>query len=184
MKFFEKIQIYIRSLNQHNFKKNFIIFISVIAFIMISISYFIYKKSTSLIKQLDDIKHLTIQTNLISKRYQVVQNQKKYIQSLLEKEKDFEIKGFFEAFCKKHQIKSEDTWTTLTSSIEGNNQIEEVSLKATFKNQTSEKLVEILKDIEEKKIVYIKNLKIDKEKDKTISFDLTIATFKNKLIKN
>ena len=180
MKLIKEIQNFIRKLDQKSFKKYLIISISSIAIIMIISTYYIHNKSQSLIKNIENIEKSTYEISNIVKKFQITQNQKNHTLTLLDKEKDFEIKGFLEAFCKDHQLKYESNWIASSSSIEGNPKIEEVSLKATFKDQTTEKLVSILKALDEKEIVYIKKIKIDKGKNKLINFDLTIASLKYK----
>ena len=180
MKLVNRIQDFLRQLDHRTFKKYLIASITISALIMIIMAYYIYNKSSSLIKQISKVEQIAFEANQIEKKYQKTQTQKTHLLSLLEKETDFEIKSFFEAFCKERQLKVESNWKTTSSTIEGNEKIEEVSLKASFKGQTTEKLIKILQDLDEKEIVYIKNIKIDKSTNKIINFDLTIATFKYK----
>lgn len=177
---FKNISEFIHKLDRETFRKYLILFLGAITLLAGSMVYYINNKSNSLIEEIKNIQKASFETNQIIKKYQAVQFQKKTTKNLLDKEQGFEIKSFLESFYKEHKLKPESNWIALATPLPDNNQLEEVTLQASFKKQTTEKLVKILQSLEEKEIVHIKNLKITKESTKTISFDLTVATFRYK----
>ncbi len=96
----------------------------------------------------------------------------------MEKNKDFSLNQYFETFYKAQAIKPEDGWSSSTTIL--NAQFDEVELPATFKGQTTQKLVSILQEIEKQEIVYVKDLKVRADKNKTIVFDIVLATLRKK----
>ncbi|HBS48053.1 TPA: hypothetical protein DEO28_02420 [Candidatus Dependentiae bacterium] len=181
-KLIEKILNFINQLDQENFKKYLIILIGVLLFIIGSALFFIQSKSSSLINQIQAAQRAAINSNKLIIKFQNVENQKSKLQKNLDSLQDFDIKGFFESFTRSNKIKSDGNWTFATISIAGNDLLEETSLQATFKNLTMEKLVSILKELEEKDNIYVKNLKITREENKTLSIDIMIGTLKYKQV--
>ena len=102
------------------------------------------------------------------------------IQALLDENKGFSIKTFFETLILDQKLTPEPGWDTEARSIEGNETFDEIILTALFKNQTTQSLVTLLHVLETHEIVYIKELEIKKEAKKTISFEIIIATKKRK----
>lgn len=175
---FENLSEFIHKLDKNSFRMYLIFFLGTIVLLSGTMIYYINNKSHSLIAEIKSMQKAALDTNQIIKKYQAIQFQKKTTQNLLDKEQDFEIKSFLEAFYRKHQLKPESTWIAVATPLSGNDQIEEITLQATFKGQTTEKLVKILQSLGEKEIVHIKNLKVTKEAKETISFDLTVSTFR------
>jgi hypothetical protein len=173
----------LQSLEKKEFQKYLIIFLSTIALLSIGLLYYIYHTSSSLVQQ---IKKLNIQTHriatLINKNKMLEQEERK-IREILDKRPNFKMNTFFEEFYTKHNIKPETGWkpeegAVITGTEEGIS-YQELILKATFKNQTMQKLVTLLQDIYKEPIIYLKSLEIEAEKTK-INFELELATKKYK----
>lgn len=143
-------------------------------------SYFFYSKSSGLVETIKYFQKLALEAKQTVYTYQTIHERKQAIFDALAHERDFELKSFFEAFCKENNLKPESSWATLTSEIEGNEILEEVSLQATFSKFTMQTLVHFLAALQKKDLIYIKNLRLTKENPnaKTIAVDITIATLK------
>jgi len=109
-----------------------------------------------------------------------VRAEEERIKALLDDNKGFSIKTFFETLTLDQKLKPELGWDTEVRSIEGNDTFDEIILTATFKKQTTQSLVSLLNVLERSEIVYIKELDIKKEEKKTISFEIILATKKRK----
>jgi hypothetical protein len=109
-----------------------------------------------------------------------VKAEEERIKALLDENKGFSIKTFFETLTSDQKLKPELGWDTEVRSIEGNDTFDEIILTATFKKQTTQALVSLLNVLERSEIVYIKELDIKKEEKKTITFELILATKKRK----
>jgi len=170
---------YIQSLSKKDFQKHLIAVLSVVAILALAMTYYVYHRASSLTQE---IKKLNAQTNkisqLISKNEQLIREEQK-IQDLLEASPDFNMNTYFEKFYTKHKIKPEPNWKPEEEAVIESSQpdikYQEVVLKATFKNQTMQKLVTILQDIYNEQIIYLKGLVVTAEKSK-INFELTLAT--------
>lgn len=180
MKLLQNVANYIQKLNKKDFEKNLRLFLSIIAISSLGVTYFIYTKSSDLIEKIRMTKKLTLKTMNIIKTHKKMQKEEDKLQKLLEQEKNFNIKTYFEQFCSKQKITPNGNWETTTQELLGSDKFDEISLSATFKNETTQKLVTILEALNKKEIVYIKELIIKNENDKRIIFDITIATKKFK----
>lgn len=175
---------YVESLSKKQFERLFIIAVASLIFLISLISFFIYRTSSKILVEINNLQNLTKKAATVKQKYLEIQQERNRVLDLLEKEKDFEIKSFFEKFCMDHKLKPESDWATPTNAIEGNDMLEEISLRAIFRNQTMESLLKFLEDLSKNPMVYVKNLRISKETSsgakKTISFEITIATLKSR----
>ncbi|MFH1461499.1 MAG: hypothetical protein ABIF12_00940 [bacterium] len=175
-----KLTDHIQKLNKKEFEKNLFIFLGLILFTFLITTYFIYDKSNELIEKITATKKLTLKTTDIIKTYEKMQKEENKLQKMLEQETDFDIKTYFEQFCSEQKIIPEGSWKPTTQELTGSDKFNEVIISATFKDQTTQKLVEVLEALNKKYIVYIKELIIKNENNKKITFDITIATKKFK----
>jgi len=180
MNFFKKTASYIQNLNKKDFDKYLALFISGLILLIIFIIYYIHTTSNNLIYKINFNKKLSLKTEKIINNYQRLKSEENKLLKLLEKNKDFNIKTYFEQFCSQYQIIPESNWETTTRSFPGNEKFDEISLTATFKNQTTKDLVNLLEAFDKKEIIYVKELSITSEQDKTITINITIATKKYK----
>lgn len=179
-KLFNQIIKHIQKLNKKDFEKNLTMFLAIITMISFGGIYFIYTEKEELINKIKATKRLVLKTSNLVQTYEKMQKEEDKLQKLLEQEKDFNIKTYFEEFCSKQQITPEGNWEAITQELPGSEKFDESVISATFNNQTTKKLIDILQALNEKTIVYIKDLIIKSEDNKKISFDITIATKKFK----
>jgi len=100
MKIIEDILDYSLSLDRQEQKKYMLVLIASITVILSGITYFVYYKSVSLRDQIDDIKILSKKSNLIARSYKKIQVRKSERLQLLDQEKNFDMKSFFENYYK------------------------------------------------------------------------------------
>jgi hypothetical protein len=173
-----RVTTYIQRLNKKDFEKNVYMCLGVVVFIVVGMTYYIYSKSTELSGQIKRLEGLANKTVRIREEYNAMQEKEEQLEELLNEHKNFNIKVYFEQFCKDISMTPEPGWNTSVESI--NEKFDEIILPTTFKGQSTEKLVTILEEIDKKEIVYIKDVYIRTEKDKRLSFDVTIATKQKK----
>ena len=178
MEFLVKIIQQIQQLTKKEFERYLMISLVSVSLFMGGIVYFVYTKSSDMIKQIKKLETLANKSVKIMNDYQQIQQDEEQLLGMLGKQKDFNIRIYFEQFCKEQNINPASAWNTSSDQI--NEKFEEITLSASFKDQTTEKLVRILEEIDKKEIVYIKNLAIKTEKEaRKIAFDITIATKKS-----
>jgi hypothetical protein len=173
-----RVTTYIQKLNKKDFEKKVYMCLGVVVFIVVGMTYYIYSKSTELAGQIKRLEGFANKTVRIREEYNDMQEKEEQLEELLNENKNFNIKVYFEQFCKDISMTPEPGWNTSIESI--NEKFDEIILPATFKGQSTEKLVTILEEIDKKEIVYIKDVSIRTEKDKKLLFDVTIATKQKK----
>lgn len=144
------------------------------------IVYFLYTQQAGDITTLTELYDASKKYDALIMKNEKIKAEEERIKALLEENKGFSIKTFFETLTREQKLTAEAGWDTEIRGIEGNDTFDEVVLSATFKNQTTQSLVALLGVLDTNEIVYIKELEIKKEAKKTISFTITIATKKRK----
>jgi len=172
-----RITDYIVTLKPKELKQQLGIIMGSAALITLGSVYYIYYTSNHSLAYIKQIQSLAEKSAAILASNERIQHEENRIQEILSQNKDFDIKSYFEQFCREHKITPEPNWGTTVNPIEGNNKFEEIILSATFKNETTKTLAKILDTLDKNEIVYLAELAIKKENDK-IAFDLVIATKK------
>ena len=178
MKILINFATYLQNLSKKDFERYLIICLATIASLALAINYHIYSQSSRLVLQIKNLEKTVGKTTQIIKDYEKLEIKEQELQKLLEQNRDFNIKTFFEQFCSQNQIAPDPNWETITRSLDGSDKFDEVVLAAKFKNQTTQKLVTILDALDKKEMVYIKELNIKNTENKKITFDITIAAKK------
>jgi len=179
MKQIEQLTSYLQALSKKEFQQYLIVGLVSIGLLATGTTYYIYQKSSNLVTQL---RQLNLDANKIARivaRHEKLQEREQNIRTLLEKYPDFNINSYFERFYTKHKITPEPNWKPEEGAViigsQENVKFQEIILQATFKNQTMQKLVELLQDLYKETIVYIKELEVRRENAK-ITIELTLAT--------
>jgi len=175
-----KHENYLQNLNKRDFEKYLIISLIGIAIATGIFTYYLYSQSSSKISQLKKLEDLANKASIILSNNKKMQVEEERLKQLLEQEKEFSIKTFFEQFIGEQGITPEPGWNATTQPLAGSDKFDEVILSAIFKGQTTQKLVKVLDALDKKEIVYIKELKIKNEDNKKITAELAIATKKYK----
>jgi hypothetical protein len=178
MEFLIKISDFVQSLEPKQFQKYVIVALGCAAVIIGSLIYYVHNHTASLIDKMKSIERAANKSAQLILDAQKLKEQEDHIQKILDKYQNFDIQGDFEQFCKEQNIVPEPGWASSVETI--NAKFNEEVLAATFKNQTTQKLVTYLEALEKKEIIYIKGLSVKNEKDKKISFDISIATKKRR----
>ncbi len=184
MKFFTQILQFIQQIPEKNMQRYMYMVIGGMGIVVSGVIFLVHNKSTDLVEQFRKIEKLSRDAVPLFQDYEKIQRDEKRIQDQLEKYQGEDIKSFFELFCKNLGVTPQPGWDANPADI--NQKFEEITVKATFKGQTTQKLVEILDAIQKEaisknKILYTKNVDIKHDQSKNqIAFDLTIATVRMK----
>jgi hypothetical protein len=178
MEALQKLARYLQTLNHQQFKRFIMLSLGSMVGVTLLLVYFMYNKQTELVDAINQLQTLSKKSVTLVQEHRRMIQEEQYQKEILDKNRDFTIKGFFEQFCKENDLIPEQGWDTRIEAI--NDQFEAILLTATFKNQTMEKLIKILIGLDQKEIVYIKELNIHNQGSSKITFDLTIATRKYK----
>lgn len=179
MELLNKTTAFIQNLNQALFQRYLIILLASVGVLALGITYYTYTSSAELVDQIKRIGTLSTKSAEIIAQEASLQQEQKRLLEIFDKEKDFNIKIYFEQFCKEQVITPELGWGD--SIIEINDKISEIILRATFKGQNTEKLVRVLDALNKKEIIYVKEVTVRNEPSNRISFDLKFATIRYKI---
>jgi len=178
MEALNKLAAYIQNASPKQFKQYLLMFLIGATCVAGLITYFIYQEKSELVRYTRQLHKLAEKslTIIADNKKMVIEEQR--LKELLDKNKDFTMKGFFEQFCREQNIIPEQGWDARVEQV--NDKFDEIVLEATFKEQTTEKLTSLLEALEKKEIVYIKDLTLRNENNKKIGFDIALATKKTK----
>lgn len=174
MEIIVKFVNYLQSLNKKQIQRYFLIFILLSGVGLLGLIYFVYSTSTELVGDIKRLEALANKATSVLEEDQKMEDESLRIQAMLDKEKDFNIRSYFESFCQSQGLPIQGWGDTRTREI--NDKFDEIYLTASFKGETTEKLVKILEEFNKKEIIYVKSLRIKQEPNKRISFEITIAT--------
>lgn len=178
MEILNKTTAFIQNLNQALFQKYLIAVLASFGLLSLTVTYYTYSTSTELVDQIKRIGTLSSKSAEIIEQEALLAQEQKRLLEIFDKEKDFNIKIYFEQFCKEQMITPELGWGD--SIVEINDKISEIVLRATFKGQNTEKLARVLDALSKKEIIYVKEVTVRHEPPNRITFDLKIATIRYK----
>lgn len=176
MEFLIKISNFIQHLEKKQLQKYIIAVLGCTSVIVMILMYYVYSQSAFLVNDMKRIERAAQKSAQLILTAEKLKKQEDHILNILDKYKDFDLQKEFEQFCKEQGCSPEPGWGSSPEPI--NSKFDEEVLTATFKNQTTEKMVTYLEALEKKEIMYIKGLLVKSEKDKKITFDISIATKK------
>ena len=178
MEFITKLSHTIQNLTKKEFERNLAIALGIVALMMGGIIYLVRTHSLTLVSNIKQLERLANEATGLRSKFEKFQLEEERIQEILDENKDFDLKVDFEQFCKTHNVTPELGWQTMRDKI--NDEFDEISLTATFKEQSTQILTTLLQAIEKREIIYIKGLSIRIDKEKGLEFDLTLATKQRK----
>ncbi|KKQ32656.1 MAG: hypothetical protein US49_C0006G0107 [candidate division TM6 bacterium GW2011_GWF2_37_49] len=174
MDFIIKVATYLNNLPKKQFQKLLLIVIVSAFMVIIGMLYFIHSKSIEYADQIKKLENLSNKAVLILEDNQKMEVEALRIQVILDQNKEFNIKSYFEIFCQQNSLTPNQGWEPRTDEL--NERFDEILLSASFKSLTTEKIVKIVEDFYKKEIIYIKSMSIKQESEKKVSFEITIAT--------
>ena len=176
--FIEKLY-FIHSLNKQMYDRYLLITLASIGFFIGSSVYFIYNKCSTLHTEITKLQNSKKKARKLLIDFTDIDAEEIRLRTVLDQHKNFNLKIYFEQFCKEYSFSAVPNWDTTTTAI--NDQVDEIALSATFKAITTEGLVRMLQGFDKTEIVYIKNLHIKGDKDRKITCEITLATVKTKM---
>jgi hypothetical protein len=180
MEAINKFANYLQSLPRKKFQQYLLMSLGCIAASAGLLIYAIHEKKASLIQYTIDLGKLSAKSAHIIGENRKMTIEEQRIREIIDKNKGFAIKSFFEQFCREKNINPEPGWgDTHVEPI--NERFDEVILSATFKDLTTKNLIKILSALAPKDIVTIQELRIRTQQDKKITVDITLASKKLKI---
>lgn len=169
-----KLTAYLQGLSRKQFQNVVLIVVGAAFLIVAGVNYFIYQKSLGYLAQIKQLEVLANKAVFILEDNQKMEDEALRIQGMLDQNKEFNIKSYFESFCQQNGLVPVQGFETKLD--DSNEKFDEISLSASFKGLTMDKIVKILEEFYKKEIIYIKSIGIKQEQEKTVAFEITIAT--------
>ena len=183
MEIINRLRLAIEELDRRDFYKYLIIVLSIVLLLVGFFVFRYYRNSSNLRTRIEDVNEIREdRVRSILRRMDNVERQRKQVNDILAKEKDFKIAGYFDKLLSAQGLVDNSTERS-TSTIELDKEYREVILRARFVEMTMKQLCELLDAIEKKERVYAKSLEIIRstKTPETIDVNMTIATLQPKL---
>lgn len=178
MEALNKFAAHIQNLEHKEFKKCLIIFLCSATSFFGIMTYYIYQKKADIITHTKQMQIQAEKARKIIADNRRMAKEELRLKEMLERNKEFTMRVFFEQFCREQNIVAEPGWDARSEEI--NEKFDEETLSATFKGITTEKLVFLLEALDKNELVYAKELLIRSEGEKKIGFEIKLATKKYK----
>jgi len=182
MELINKLRLIIEGLEQKDFFKYLVVLLIFIVLLTGTILFWHYNKISGLRESLEELNDVREDTVLpILRRMDTVSLQKKQVNAILAKDKDFKIGDYLNKLLRKQGL----TFNSITpSTVDLGNSYNEVFAKVQLSEMDMRQLCEFLETIEKNERVYAKDLEIIKSKKNpgTIDVNVTVATLEPKQI--
>ncbi|MBT3827560.1 hypothetical protein HOL34_03700 [bacterium] len=176
MKIIQQIQVFLTSHTLNEVKRALLIAAAAITALTGSLMYYRYHTLTTIYKNIRTINKRRIQAAQIIGKNTQLNEAKKYIKTLLIKDRDFMIAQFFDDNIKKQGLTSKVS-KKVTSRHALKDDYQEIRLNASLLGINTKQLVKLLHLLEEKQRVYIKELDISHASSSApLEVNLVIAT--------
>ncbi len=182
MSLLEKIQQIALPLEASEFYRNLIIYLVAISAAMGGIMYYHHSKTSELRTSLQKMYKNQQEAKIILERLKVVQKQSDEVNSLLEEDKNFKLKNYFDEIVQKAGLSKLQAKEAEVSEEILQKLYTEIKINAQFNGMTTKQMCELLQAIEQKQRVYIKELSIT-QKNNALIIAITVATLKSHVSK-
>lgn len=174
----QKLQLFLDQLDTTRFYKYVGAFLAGAGFIMIALMFQYYRTIGSLKKQINAINETRQEVRILLDKAQHVKKEQKEVDELIAQDPNFKIAGYFEDVLNKLGLASKKASKLEVTSPAQEGRYQESVLNARFSDMTMKDLTELLKEIEQNKRVFAKELEItaSKKTANTIDVNFTIAT--------
>ncbi len=174
MEFLNRIQEYINKLDQKRFIQYSSFLLGGIILIVALLMFHYYWRISGLKKKLETVQEQRDETKVLLKRAQKIKQEKKKVDDLLAKDRDFKISGYFKELIGKLGLTQKLSKSETVPSQLENKYLENI-LTATFTGMTMKELTELLQEFEITKRIYMKELIISRSETQENSIDVTLV---------
>lgn len=178
MEFIQKIQTYLDQLDEKRFYQYVSAFLIIVGLIMGGLMFHYYRTIRSLRNQINAINETREEVRILLDKAQHVKKEQKEVDAMIAQDPNFKIAGYFEELLTKLNIASKKSSKLEVTSPAQEGRYQESVLNARFSDMTMQELTELLKNLDQNKRVFTKELEItvSKKTPNTIDVNLTIAT--------
>lgn len=177
MSFLSRLQEIALPLESSEFYRNLAFFLGTLTLLTVGIMYYHHSKTSELRSALQKMYKTQQEAKVILERLKLVNKQSEDINTVLEEDKNFKIKSFYDDLVAKNGLTSYQGKEAEVSEDILQKLYTEIKLTAQLRGISTKQLCELLQAIEQKTRIYTKELSITKRSD-SLDIILTIATLK------
>jgi hypothetical protein len=172
-----QIREYIEALDKKQFQRSVIVLLSIIFVVNVFLMYRYYRSINTHLQRIASINKKRQEVKILLERFEKVKKQQSDVDTLLAKDKEFKIAGYFNDILKKLGIVQNKIREPETSTEELDNGYREIELYAGLSNMNMQKITSLLDTLEQNERIYTKELEIYRpDGGKTVNVNLHIAT--------
>ncbi len=168
----------IQNMTKSEYEKSLAIFLGAVLIASLGIIYYIWTTSSAQVEEIIGLQRLSDKAALVLAEHEQLIKEQDRLQALFEKEKDFNIKVFFEQFYKQLSIMPEPGWKGDSNDI--GEKFTETILQASFKNLSMQQVTQIIDTLDKKETIYFKEVTIRSEPNKQVTLELKLGTVRPK----
>ncbi len=185
MNMLEKITHFLLTREQEDFYKyvgGYLIGLFLVCSVIIG--YYI-SAASGLKSTLNSLYKTQQESKLLLEKVKVIEKQKESVDKLLDTEKNFKIKNYFDELIKNLNLTSfQRKEAEVTEEEILKDQYSEIKLSAQLYGISMKQLCQVLETLEKKERLYTKDLSITKGRGPTIDVSITIGTLKQAAAKD
>lgn len=173
----DSIKNSIAGLSLQSFYKYVAIGLALFFAVVIGLLYYFMSSLSWYNTQIQNVNDLRQEAQVILEKNARVEQQRKQVDAILNRNPDFLIAGYFDELVKKLDLADKTAGAETVTRVERDN-YEEITYSPRFIDINMKQLTELLQEIEQNERVYIKELEIEPSKKAPYAIDvrLTIAT--------
>jgi len=167
MEFIQKLQSYLDQLDEKRFYQYCGAFLVIVGLGMSILMFQYYRTIKSLKNQISAINETREEVRLLLDKAQHVKKEQKEVDEIIAQDPNFKIAGYFEDIITKLGLASKKASKLEVTVPAQEGRYQESVLNARFADMTMKELTELLKEIEQNKRVFSKELEITASKKNT-----------------
>lgn len=166
------------TLSYSEFRKQILIICTGVFFVVGSLIWYVHSRSSDLVLDIISLNKISTEADGLVVQFEKIKAEEERINKMLEENKSFNIKTFFERMTQDQRLTVEGNWETETMPVQGNDSFEELRLPITVKGQSIEGIVKLLGALEHEPMVEIKETNI-RHDGGALTISLLLATKKH-----
>lgn len=178
MKFFDTLQAHITALDEKSWYKYLAIVGALFIILLATILFFYYRSVSHWEQKIATVNEERIEAKRLLDKAQRVRKERSEVAALLEEEPNFKIKQYMQDVFDKLGIRANVSVERGAVVTSRDDNYSETEVPYTISGITMKHLTELLKELDENKRIFIKDLDISKSKKvpRTIDVDIKVAT--------
>lgn len=178
MNFLSNLYARIMSVEKKMFYRGTIVFFGGLIVLIIAILAYYYTTVSALKNQLTKTKRQQEEIRMLLGQFTQLQEESKKVNTVLDEEKNFKIKNFYESVLQQQNIQNLQLKEAEIQEENLRSRYIEIKLTSQLQQLSTEQLCNLLEALEKKARIYIKDLTVTKTRNNNLDIVLVIGTLK------